>query len=267
MPDNVSVRRYELQFRDLLMAVFASQSYFNELFAGGLEALDGVSESATAFTVKTSNIPVVISSYDTGANVAFGTGTANTTRFGPRTEIIYTNTDVPYSFTWRINEGLDRFTVNNDLNAAVADRLELQAQAKIRLFNQQAATWMNTNATAATALTDYTEASVLAMVDELNADLVNAEAVGQKVLAVNPEVYNALVNSGLTIHDKGSTVNIDGNELPMFKDFAIRVVPDTIMGDNAAFAYIAGMARHSLVSTHQDDGKRRLRRSSPTGSG
>lgn len=243
MPDNLNVRRYQLQFRDLLMAVFNTQSYFNELFAGGLEALDGVSESATAFTVKTSDIPVVVGTYGTGTNVAFGTGTANTTRFGPRTEIIYVNTDVPYEWNWSIHEGIDRFTVNNDLDAAIADRLELQAQAKVRMFNTHAADFINTNATAQTALASYDEADVIAMVDGLSAALINAEAVGQKVLAVNTGVYNALINSGLTIGDKGSTINIDGNDLPMFKDFAIRVLPDSVMGANAAFAYIAGMAK------------------------
>ncbi|WP_285180723.1 hypothetical protein, partial [Mycobacterium tuberculosis] len=62
-------------------------------------------------------------------------GTGKSTRFGERQEIIYTDTDVPYEFNWAMHEGLDRFTVNNDLNAAVADRLNLQAQAKVRMLN------------------------------------------------------------------------------------------------------------------------------------
>lgn len=63
-------------------------------------------------------------------------------------EIIYGDIDVPYDFGWSFNEGIDQLTVNNDLNAAVADRLNLQAQAKTRLFNGKLGAYLVASAAA-----------------------------------------------------------------------------------------------------------------------
>lgn len=57
---NLAARDYQLDFKELLQAVFAVQAYFADFFGGELEALDGVQENETAFYVKTSDIPVVI---------------------------------------------------------------------------------------------------------------------------------------------------------------------------------------------------------------
>lgn len=130
--NNQAVRRYTKEFKDLMQAVFQSRAFFGDFFGGGIEALDGIQENQTAFSVKTSDIPVAVGTYSTDANTAFGTGTGKSSRFGNRTEIIYTNADVPYSWGWNFHEGIDRNTVNNDFNTAVADRLELQAQAKTK---------------------------------------------------------------------------------------------------------------------------------------
>ena len=54
------VRTYGMQFKELLPAVFAKKSYFNDFFVGGLEALDGVAFNKKAFSVKTCDIPVAI---------------------------------------------------------------------------------------------------------------------------------------------------------------------------------------------------------------
>ena len=42
-----------------------------------------------------------------------------------------TNTPVNYGWGWNFHEGIDRHTVSNDLDAAIADWLELQARAKV----------------------------------------------------------------------------------------------------------------------------------------
>src|SRR5690625_878057 len=141
---NLSARSYQKEFKQLLQAVFRTQAYFRDFFGDEIEALDGVQHNETAFYVKTSDIPVVVGTeYDKGENVAFGTGTGSSTRFGPRTEIIYTDTPVPYTWEWTFHEGIDRHTVNNDFQAAVADRLDLQAQARIRRFNEQHGTFIS----------------------------------------------------------------------------------------------------------------------------
>ncbi|YAB12839.1 hypothetical protein ACT5GY_11695 [Lactiplantibacillus plantarum] len=129
--NNLAARTYTKQFAQLMQTVFGVQAVFGPTF-GQLQALDGIQNNATAFSVKTNDVPVVVGEYNTDKDTAMGTGTGKSTRFGERTEIIYTDTDVPFEFNWAIHEGLDRFTVNNDLNAAVADRLDLQAQAKLR---------------------------------------------------------------------------------------------------------------------------------------
>src|SRR5690625_4715414 len=95
--NNLGARSYQKEFKELLEAVFETQAYFRDLFGGEIEALDGVQHNENAFYVKTSDIPVVIGKYDTDEDVAFGEGTANSSRFGERKEIIYQDTPVPYT--------------------------------------------------------------------------------------------------------------------------------------------------------------------------
>src|SRR5699024_2047732 len=133
---NKAARSYQLQFKQMLEAVFRSQAYYSDFFGGNIEALDGVENNDNAFYVTTSDIPVVVGDYDTDEGTAFGTGTANAPRVGERTDIIYTSSPVPYTWDWAIHEGIDRHTVNNNLDAAIADRLDLQAQSKVKQFNK-----------------------------------------------------------------------------------------------------------------------------------
>src|SRR5699024_5487466 len=152
-----------------------------------------------AFYVKTSDIPVVVgSAYNKGANVAFGTGTSNSTRFGERTEIIYVDTPVPYTWEWVYHEGIDRFTVNNDFNAAIADRLDLQAQAKVAQFNKAHGKFISDSAGETQELVGFEPDAVLALFNKLSNHFVNIEAVGTKVAKVTPELYNAIVDHPLT---------------------------------------------------------------------
>ena len=46
-----------------------------------------------------------------------------------------------------------------------------------------------------------------------------------RVAAVTPALYNAIVDNSLSTTAKGSDVNIDRNEVRMFKDFVIRKLP------------------------------------------
>lgn len=244
----LDARRYEKQFRDLLQAVFQKQAHFRDFFGGNIEALDGVQHNAVAFSVKTSDIPVVVRNYDTGANVAFGTGTSNSNRFGERTEIIYTDTDVPYTWNWAYHEGIDRFTVNNDLDAAVADRLELQSREKLVKFNQQHSAFISASAGNTVQLADYTEANVTALFDQLYAYYLDNEVVGTKIAKVNADLYNAIVNGGLATSAKGSSVNIDQNEVSMFKDFVIEPLPSGLFqsdasATDAAYIYVPGVGK------------------------
>lgn len=243
--NNNAVRTYQAEFKQLLQAVFKKQSYFADFFGGGIEALDGVQQNETAFYVKTSDIPVVFGdAYNKDAATAFGAGTSNSSRFGQRTEIIYTDTPVPYSWEWVFHEGIDRHTVNNNFDVAVADRLDLQAQAKTQKFNAKHSEFIAASAGKSMTLAEYTDTAVLALFNELSKYFINIHAVGEKVAKVNADLYNAIVDHALTTTGKGSAANIDSNGIVKFKGFIIEEVPADVMQENAvAYAYIRGVAK------------------------
>ena len=240
-----AVRYYEKDFKKLLQAVFKVQSYFADFFGGGIEALDGVQNNETAFYVKTSDIPVVVGTeYTKDADVAFGAGTGKSSRFGERTEVIYKDTPVPYSWEWVFHEGIDRHTVNNDFEAAVADRLDLQAQAKVKAFNAHHGAFISESAAHTESLADYTADNVLALFNKLSSYFVNIEAVGVKKAKVNTLLYNAIVDHPLSTTAKGSSANVDSNSILKFKGFEIEEVPDAMFQENeCCYAYIAGIGK------------------------
>ncbi len=240
-----AARSYQKEFKELLKAVFKKQSYFADFFGGDLEALDGVKENETAFYVKTSDIPVVVgSAYDKGENVAFGTGTGSSSRFGNRTEVIYTDMPVKYTWEWTFHEGIDRHTVNHDFDSAIADRLELQARAKTAKFNTQHGKFISESAAKTEVLADYTADNVLALFDALSAYFNNIEAVGTKVAKVNSSLYNAIVNHPLMTTAKNSAASVADNDVAKFKGFLIQEVPDGLFGENeCCYAYITGVGK------------------------
>lgn len=242
---DLAARSYQPQFKQLLQAVFQNRAYFRDFFGGEIEALDGVQHNQTAFNVKTSDIPVVVGTeYNKDANVAFGTGTSNTTRFGARTEIIYTDTPVPYTWEWVFHEGIDRHTVNNDFEVAVADRLDLQAQAKVNQFNAAHSAFISSVAGHQETLAGYTADEVLALFNNLSNYFINIEAVGTKAAKVTPELYNAIVDHPLTTSGKHSSANIDQNNILTFKGFAIEEIPEAqLRGGDVAYAYIQGVGK------------------------
>ncbi|PKG30858.1 phage capsid protein [Cytobacillus horneckiae] len=243
--NNLAVRSYQKQFKELLQAVYQKQAYFSEFFGGGLEALDGVTHNKTAFSIKTSDIPVVIGTeYNKDPNVGFGTGTSKSTRFGERQEIIYTDTDVPYTWEWVFHEGIDRHTVNNDFNATIADRSELQAQAKVQMFDNKGGLFISEIADKALEIASITNDSVLKLFNDLSNAYVNMEAVGTKIAWVKPELYNAIVDHPITTSAKRSGANVDANNILMFKGFQIKEVPETkFQTGELAYTSIAGVGK------------------------
>ena len=243
--NDLPARSYQLEFKRLLQAVFKKQSYFADFFGGSIEAMDGIQENETAFYVKTSDIPCVCGTgYDKTATKAFGTGTGNSSRFGSRTEIIYTNTPAKYTWGWNFHEGIDRHTVNNDFAAAIADRLELQARAKTKAFNDAHGKFISQNAGHSETLLDYTDDNVLALFNALSKYYNNIEAVGTKRAKVCADLYNAIVDHRLTTTSKGSVANIDENGVVQFKGFLIEEVPDDLFQTGeVAYVYIDGVGK------------------------
>ncbi|MCT2893718.1 phage capsid protein [Lacticaseibacillus paracasei] len=230
--NNLPVRLYQKQFIGLMQTVFGVQSTFTPTF-GALQALDSVQNNAIAFSVKANDVPVAVGTYNTDPNVAFGTGTSNSNRFGPMKEIIYGDIDVPYSFGWSFNEGIDQLTVNNDLNAAVADRLNLQAQAKTRLFNSKLGAYLVASAAADLGAVDDVN-KVFEAASERYTDL---EVVVPVRAYVTAEVYNAIIDHQLVTSAKGSAVNIDENGIVRFRDIIVTKTPTRYMdGKSIIFA-------------------------------
>ena len=236
---NSPVRIYSKQFMGLMAAVFNVQAHFRDLLAGDLETIDGISETATAFSVKTSDIASAITTgtvsaagaytngYDKGANVAFGSGTGKSSRFGNRTEIIYKDIDVPYSWNWTFHEGIDRHTVNNDFDGTIAERLDKQAQAKVAIMNGIHGAYISSVAKKTINAAGISDTTAKAIFNEASKYFVNANAVGTKVAKVCPDLWNAIIDNGLATTAKGSTVNIDQNEVKMFKGFVLEQIPDS----------------------------------------
>lgn len=262
--NNQAARSYSKEFKELLQAVFGKQSYFGDFFAGGLEAIDGIQHKDTAFSVKTSDVACVITkgslaaggtpAYDTGANVGMGTGTGSTSRFGNRTEIIYADTDVPYTWDWVLHEGIDRHTVNNSLEAAVADRLDLQAQEKIDLFNVQHGAFISASAGKTINKTAaITKDNVGDLFNELHTYFVNIGAKGTKVAKVTADIYAAIVDSGLMTTSKNGAVSESDQVVERFKGFVIEEVPEDLFVETSTTAEGATTTVSDLVYAYVEN--------------
>ncbi|WP_317334163.1 phage capsid protein [Streptococcus orisratti] len=222
---NNPVRRYETKYRDMLSTVFGVRAAFTGALSA-IQVLDGVQENAKAFSVKTNDTPVVIGEYKTGAtDGGFGDGSGANSRFGELKEIKYQNTDVEYDYTLSIHEGLDRYTVNNDLDAAVADRLKLQSEAQTRQMNKRIGKYLSDNAGTTEALADFTEDKVKALFNKVNAYYINQEVTAPVTIYLRPELYNAIIDMTANTSAKGSSVSIDNNGLARYKGFALVETP------------------------------------------
>lgn len=237
-------RLYGDKLIDVLDAVFEQQSYFSDFFGGGVESIDGVADGDTAFKVKGTDMPVVINEYSTDADVAFGTGTSMSNRFGELQEVIYETIDVPYTWPWSFNEGLDVSTVNMSMDEAVADRLVVQSQTLLGKFNAKHGEFIAANAGEKLEITTVDNDSVIELFNDLSTHFINKHAVGRKIASVAPEVYNVIVDHPLATKEKASSVNIDNNTVLKFKGFEIQEVPESLFtGDNVVYAYVFGVGK------------------------
>ena len=228
----MATQLFSNQFAGLLPDVFRAQAAFAGVF-GDLQAVDGVSDSDTALRVKTNDLPTVVGAYSTDASVAFEGGTANSSRFGEMKEIIYKDVAVPFSAPWAVHEGLDRFTVNADLQAAVADRLDKAAQAEVRKLNVQLGTYLVENAADDLGSVD----DVVALFDKADEQMTELEVNAPVSAYVSPEVYNKIVDNTLTTTGKNSAVNIDTNGVVEFKGFKVyKVASKYLENAKAVFA-------------------------------
>ena len=229
--NNLPVRQYAPQYKQMLSTIFNVQKAFAGVLAP-IQTLDGVQHNTKAFMVKTNNTPVVIGKYKTDANVAMGTGTEGGSRFGELKEVIYTDTEVEYNYLLAIHEGIDRYTVNNDLNAAVADRLRLHAEAQTREINKRVGKFLSDNAGETKQLADITEASLKKLFNEINVYVVNTEINAPIKCYLRAQVYNAIVDMASNNKSKGSNVSIDTNGLLKYKNVELKEVAEQYFENN-----------------------------------
>nr|DAX45943.1 MAG TPA: major capsid protein [Caudoviricetes sp.] len=222
---NQAVRIYEKEYKGILSAVFDVTKAFSGVLAP-IQIKDGVQQNAKAFSVKTNATPVVIGTYSTDANTAFGTGTGTGSRFGNMTEVIYQDEDVPYSYTLAIHEGLDRFTVNNDLDAAVADRLKLHSEAQTRDMNKKVGKFLSDNAGETENLADLQEETIKKLFNKAHTYIVNKEVKANMKAYVRPEIYSAIVDMASNTTAKNSSVSIDENKQLKYKGFVLEETPE-----------------------------------------
>lgn len=238
---NEPIRTYVPELHGILESVFAVKSYWSDFFTP-LQLLDGISHKDVAFTIKTNDVAAAVTAgslesggtpaYDTGAAVAFGNGTGSTNRFGNRTEVKYTDTDVPYTWDWVYHEGIDKHTVNEDFDEANAREMEKISTGITGKFNAKQGAYLAANAGKTvsvniSAADQITSAQAIAIFNEIDAYMTDQEVdeTLTRVAAVTPALYNAIVDNNLSTTAKGSDVNIDRNEVRMFKDFVIRKLP------------------------------------------
>lgn len=222
-----AARIYVPQYRNILSTVFNAKAAFRGALAP-LQTLDGVQNNAKAFSVKTNATPVVIGEdYLTGVNDGgFGDASGKKSRFGDMTEVIYQDTDVPYDYELTIHEGIDRYTVNNDLNAALADRFNLQSIAQTRKVNVRTGKFLSDNAGHSETLADFAEASVKTLFNKIDAYYTELEVDAQITVYLKAELYNAIVDMASNTSAKGSSVSLDTNGLLKYKDFILEKTAD-----------------------------------------
>lgn len=244
----MATQRFELQFMKMLPSIVQQRAHFFEAFGGNLEITDGVSENTNAFVLKKNVDPVVIGDYSTDANNVFGTNaTTPHNRFGEMKEIKYTNVQVPYEYDWAVREGLDRHTVNANLDEAVADRLSKIGLAYSAKLSTELGKKLEANKQEELTASDATEASLVKLFGDAYAKFENAEVFGTKRAYVTPELYTKLVDLNLTTTAKNSTVNVDSNNLVAFKGFILNVVPTKYMPSDVDVIFVVDNVGISFV--------------------
>lgn len=182
--NNLPVRYFTKEYKATFGTVYGIQAAFANALAP-LQILDGVSMNKNAFTVKTNSTPVVIGEYKVSADVNKGQS-----RFGDATEIIYIDTEVPYDYTWAINEMLDLFTVNEDFEDAINDRLIVQSEMKTRVANQRVGKKLGEYAGKTLQMATLTEEELHKAFDAAHEYLRNLGVIAPVTVFVTPAVYS-----------------------------------------------------------------------------
>lgn len=235
----MAIKIFTREYAGLLQDIFEKKQLFLRTFGGSLQVKDGITNKDTFIDLKVSDTDVVIQKYDTGENVAFGTGTGNSNRFGTRKEIKSVDVQVPYEAPLAIHEGVDNFTVNDNADQVIQERAALHAEAWVEQINGMLSKALSANASK-TLTGNLDEDGIVKTFNEASKIFVNNKVARgiARVAYVTSDVYNAIVDSKLVTTAKNATVNIDGNEYTKFKGFILAELAEEYFqkGENIVFA-------------------------------
>lgn len=236
----MSIKYYTKQFAGVLPTLFEKKTAFLRSFGGLVQVKAGAEADVNFLVLKTTNSAVVIQNYSTDAEVAFEGGTGNTNRFGKRTEIKSVDTTVAYEKPLAIHEGVDNFTVNDIPEQVVAERLALHASSWAGHVDKLLGKAIS-DAASETLEAALTADGVTKLFADAHKKFVNNDVSENiaHVAYVNADVYNLLVDSGLTTTAKNSTVNIDNQTVEKFKGFVIVEMADSKMQTDEVAYFVA----------------------------
>lgn len=223
----MTIKYYTKQYAGMLPKIFEVKSHFLRTFGGTLQVKDGIAQKDTFMDLKTTDTEVVIQSYNTGENVGFGTGTGNSSRFGPRREVKSIDTQVQYDAPLAIHDGIDDFTVNDIPNQAVAELLALHGEAWIENLNVVLGKEISDKASE-TLTGELTEDGLKSVFNEASKTFTNnkvSKTLG-RVAYVTADVYNLLVDHKLTTPAKQSNADVSNNVIQRFKGFDLEELAD-----------------------------------------
>lgn len=223
----MAIKLYTKQYAGIVPDLFESRTHFLRSFGGTVQVHADAEYNDKFLTLKTTDTDVTIQAYNTDANVGFGTGTGNTSRFGPRHEVKSVDTTVEWETPLAIHDGIDRFTVNDIPTQVVAERLALHGAAWAEHVDGLLGKALSDNASE-TLTGELTEDGVVkAFVDARKAFVNNKVSRNVAWVAyVNTDVFNLLVDSKLATTAKNSSANIDNQTLYAFKGFVLQEIQD-----------------------------------------
>lgn len=235
----MAIKLYTQNFAGQLPELFAKKSAFLRAFGGNIQIIQGAEAQANFLNLKTTDTDVVIQAYSTDENVAFGTGTGSTNRFGVRKEVKSVDTQVEFDAPLGIHEGIDSYTVNDIPNTVIAERLALHGVKWAQHYDGIMSAMISSSASATLTETELSETGVTNAFAEARKTFVNNDvSTGVAWVAyVTADVYNFLIDSKLATTAKNSSANVDEQTLYKFKGFELVELPDAKFqtGENAYF--------------------------------
>lgn len=236
----MTIKYYSKQLAGVLPTLFEKKTAFLRSFGGVIQIKEGAESNKDFMTLKTTDTDVVIQKYSTDPNVGFGTGTGKTNRFGERKEVKSVDTTVPYEAPLAIHEGVDSFTVNDIPEQVVAERLVLHGTAWAGYVEGLLGKAIS-DAASESLEVELTEAGITELFAKAHKKFVNnnvSESITH-VAYVNTDVYDLLVDAGLTTAAKQSSANIDDQTIRKFKGFLLVELADAKLEDGEVAYFVA----------------------------